>query len=220
MALVLSVGVEVVGHTLQTHHILQVALPVVVDNLEVGNLKVHVQLSLHLKPRLMVGPLKYRDLEQAKDEALRLSAGDFDSQMTVSEAIKAELHCLIGRVLQKPRTDQGMALMIVPCWPTQPWFPVFLKMLTEQLSLLPPMDKLLTLKFSSSLHPLRKKLILIAGRISGKPQESQHFQSELPQSSSMPGNVELTNNTHFTSRYGMRFVCKGKAIVFQHLSMK
>ncbi|XP_022110667.1 uncharacterized protein LOC110990124 isoform X1 [Acanthaster planci] len=53
MALVLSVGVEVVGHTLQTHHILQVALPVVVDNLEVGNLKVHVQLSLHLKPRLM-----------------------------------------------------------------------------------------------------------------------------------------------------------------------
>lgn len=126
---------------------------------------------------------------------------------------------LIGRILQKLRSDGGMALMIVPRWPTQPWFTVFLEMLIEQPLLLLQMDKLLTLKFNSTLHPLRKKLFLIAGHISGKPQESLTYRSGLRLSSSAHGKLEHTNNTQCTFENGTHFVSRGKLVVLRHLSM-
>ena len=126
---------------------------------------------------------------------------------------------LIGRTLQKIRAERTRALMIVPCWPTQPWFSMFLQMLSRRPVLLPKMDKLLVLKFSEQLHPLRKKLTLIAGHISGEPTETQIYQSGLPLSSCVPGNQELTNSIQCTSGDGMHFVSRGRSIVFPPLSM-
>lgn len=126
---------------------------------------------------------------------------------------------LIGRCLQKIRTEKAnsRALMIVPCWPTQPWFTLFLEMLCMQPVLLPQMSTLLTLPFNSKLHPLRQKLKLIAGCISGNVTESQDFRSRLPQSSSVPGKWAHTNNTPSMYGNGTRFACKGKLISLGHL---
>ncbi|KAJ3641431.1 hypothetical protein Zmor_027938 [Zophobas morio] len=39
--------------------------------------------------------------------------------------------CLILRCLNKIVRDQAEGIMVVPFWPTQPWYPLFLKLLTQ-----------------------------------------------------------------------------------------
>ena len=124
---------------------------------------------------------------------------------------------LIGRCLQKVQAEETRALIVVPCWATQPWFPQFLEMLCMRPVLLPQMDNLLTLEFSSKLHPLRQKLRMIAGCISGNATDSRDYRSKLPQSYYLPGNQAHTNNIPSIYGNGMHFVCRGKQIVLNHL---
>ena len=35
---------------------------------------------------------------------------------------------LIGRILEKIKRDETSVIVIVPCWQTQTWFPLFLRM--------------------------------------------------------------------------------------------
>ena len=42
-------------------------------------------------PAVLVGPLHYRSLEHAKDEALKVSRGNFDVMMEISADMKVEL---------------------------------------------------------------------------------------------------------------------------------
>ena len=85
---------------------------------------------------------------------------------------------LIGRILQKLQHERARATVVVPFWTTQPWFTTFVDMLTSSPILLPQSDRLLVLEYSDNLHPLRKRLRLIAGQLSGKPTESLTYQSE------------------------------------------
>lgn len=45
---------------------------------------------------------------------------------------------LIPRVLQKIRNDGATVIVVVPQWPTQVWFPVFLEMATSEILVFPP----------------------------------------------------------------------------------
>lgn len=76
---------------------------------------------------------------------------------------------LIGRVLQKIQIDQATAMVVVPNWPTQPWFTTFMEMLSTNLITIKPRKDMLRLPQNPELlHPLHKKLTLMAGILSGK----------------------------------------------------
>lgn len=51
---------------------------------------------------------------------------------------------LITPCLQKIEEDQSSGVLLVPLWPTQPWFPVLLRSLVDHPSLLPQTRDLLT----------------------------------------------------------------------------
>lgn len=74
---------------------------------------------------------------------------------------------LILRLLQKIIADKAEGICVVPYWPTQPWFPLFKKMLVGEVLYFKPDPKLLTSPFRKS-HPLANNLTLVAGKLSGK----------------------------------------------------
>ena len=71
--------------------------------------------------------------------------------------------CLITKCLQKVRQDGASGIIIVPNWPTQPWYPMLHNMLLEEPMPLPKGNVLIQ-PISGQPHPL-KKLFLICCRI-------------------------------------------------------
>ena len=74
---------------------------------------------------------------------------------------------LILKTLKKIVTDKGRGIIVVPLWPAQPWYPLFLSMLTENPMTIEPSENLLT--FDPRTHPLSSKLSLVAGIVSAMP---------------------------------------------------
>lgn len=73
----------------------------------------------------------------------------------------------ILRVLNKIEHDEATGIVVVPKWETQPWFPKFLSLLTENCISFAPSENLLS--FPNRLpHPLHQHLTLVAGVLSGK----------------------------------------------------
>lgn len=75
--------------------------------------------------------------------------------------------CLILRVIQKIIHDKATGIVVVPWWPTQPWFPLFRKYLVSEYIEFPPNIHLLSSPFSHE-HKLQRSLTLVAGLLSGK----------------------------------------------------
>jgi hypothetical protein len=73
---------------------------------------------------------------------------------------------LVGRVLNKIVNEKAIGIVIVPHWPSQPWYPLFIKLLKQKPIFLGPQSKLLCSPFRQ-LHPLAETLTLVAGRLSG-----------------------------------------------------
>ena len=74
---------------------------------------------------------------------------------------------IILRVLHKIVRDQAEGIVIVPNWPSQPWFPRFSALLIAPPLILFPNISLL-LSVDRKPHPLHKTLSLVAGLLSGK----------------------------------------------------
>ena len=75
---------------------------------------------------------------------------------------------MILKVLQKIQTDTGKGVVVVPYWPTQPWWPKFTSMCLEPTLILSRMGRRPRLT-----HPWREeselpKMKLVAGLLSGK----------------------------------------------------
>ena len=76
---------------------------------------------------------------------------------------------VISRVLDKLQADNARAIMIVPQWPTQTWYPVLSRLSTDEPLTLPVSKTLLTLPGQpDKIHPLYQKLRLTAYHLSGK----------------------------------------------------
>lgn len=75
---------------------------------------------------------------------------------------------LILRALNKVICDKAEGVMVVPKWPSQPWFPLFKKLLISEPVFIGPHSNSLSSPFSSR-HPMWKSLILVAGRLSARP---------------------------------------------------
>lgn len=75
--------------------------------------------------------------------------------------------CLILRTLQKIEEDEGEGIVVVPHWPSQPWFPLFLALLCAPPLVLSPSNNLLSSIYRTP-HPLHQSLSLVVGKLSGK----------------------------------------------------
>lgn len=120
---------------------------------------------------------------------------------------------LITRCLQKLELEKAEAIIIVPLWPTQCWFPCLLNSLIALPILLPKLC--MQLPTSNSAAPPKARLI--AARVSGKTSAKEEFLRELPMSSSTAGNQALGSNTREALTNGQPFVIRGRNITLRRL---
>ena len=109
--------------------------------------------------------------------------------------------------------EKAEAIVVAPIWTTQTWFPNILRLLIDFPLLLPRKQKTFTLPFEPTrLHPLHKKIQLIACHVSGLASASQAFRQLLRKSSHIHGKKELKNNIAHTLTNGQAFVVDGTSI--------
>lgn len=71
-----------------------------------------------------------------------------------------------AKTINKIISDQALGILVVPMWQSQPWYPLFIQLLTEEPIILKPNKSLLLSPFRKH-HPLWPKLTLVAGKLSG-----------------------------------------------------
>lgn len=74
---------------------------------------------------------------------------------------------LVLRTIRKIINDKANGIVVVPLWQSQPWFPLFKRILISKMVILQPDKSLLSSPFSEH-HPEWRSLTLAAGRLSGK----------------------------------------------------
>lgn len=74
---------------------------------------------------------------------------------------------LILKMLNKIIVDGATGIVVVPQWPSQPWYPLFQSLAVSDILILPPDKYLLTSPFRST-HPLYQQISLAASVLSGK----------------------------------------------------
>lgn len=74
---------------------------------------------------------------------------------------------MILKALQKIRNDGACGILVVPNWPSQPWYPVFMAMLMDKPEIFSPSPDLLLSPCRSVIHPLASHLSLVAGKVCG-----------------------------------------------------
>jgi len=122
------------------------------------------------------------------------------------------------RTLTKWKQDAAEGIVILPYWPTAPWYPLMLRMLIHQPVLLPKGKRTLLLQhLPDQPHPLHRRLQLMACRLSGNPMKNKVFMETLCESFSRPGEIQLKDNTVATCRSGVNFVLKGVKIPYMFL---
>ena len=125
---------------------------------------------------------------------------------------------LIGKIIDKVLHDKvAKAIIIVPFWPTQNWFSLLLSVLISLPARLPRHGDLLTLPHTGDLHPLRRKLNLIACTISGKDSCQKEFQEMLPQLLSPRGDSQQSSNMNSIGPNGYFGVVNKTVIPFTRL---
>lgn len=73
---------------------------------------------------------------------------------------------LISKVLHKIKCDKAIGIVVVPYWPTQPWYPLWTNLLISEVLYFQPNKNLLISPFREQ-HPLHMDLTLMAGKLSG-----------------------------------------------------
>lgn len=74
---------------------------------------------------------------------------------------------MILKCLRKIITDEARGIMVVPQWPTQPWYPLYKKHLISKLLVFKASDNLIVSTDSSRRH-LHTTITLVAGVLSGR----------------------------------------------------
>ena len=74
---------------------------------------------------------------------------------------------LILKTIQKIKNDRAQGILIVPFWPSQPWYPLWNTMLVEEPIIFPPNNNLLLSPCRTIQHPLASRMQLMAGTLSG-----------------------------------------------------
>ena len=124
---------------------------------------------------------------------------------------------LILRTLQKIQLDIADCVLLIPWWKAQIWVPKLTSLLTDIPLMLPKTQKLLQHPSIEGSHPILKKTILIACRLSGNCSKTKEFQRIVLKSSWPHGESVPENNTRRTLKDGFYFVINNKKIPFRQL---
>lgn len=81
---------------------------------------------------------------------------------------------IIARVLRKIINDSARGIVVVPLWPSQPWYPLYCSMLNSQPIYFEPSSNLL-ISPDRQPHPLWDKITMVAGVLSGKHFAEKEF---------------------------------------------
>lgn len=73
---------------------------------------------------------------------------------------------VILKALRKIINDKAKGIMVVPFWPTQPWYPLFKSLLVAESLVFKPSDTLII--SHSSNRDVHRKITLVAGMLSGR----------------------------------------------------
>lgn len=73
---------------------------------------------------------------------------------------------LILRTLEKIIADKAEGILVVPMWPSQPWYPIFISLLVKEPIIFKPKPTLVS--FGRLQHPLSSHLSLMGGLLSGR----------------------------------------------------
>lgn len=73
---------------------------------------------------------------------------------------------IILKTLRKIISDKGQGIVVVPKWPTQPWYPIFLKLLISDITVFNPNESVVASRYSNpNIHG---NLTLVAGVLCGR----------------------------------------------------
>lgn len=86
---------------------------------------------------------------------------------------------LILKVLIKIKNDKETGIMVVPNWPSQPWFPMFKELLIDKPLIFRPDNNLLLSLSRNKEHPQARHITLVAGKVSAKHSEKRKCQKRL-----------------------------------------
>ena len=117
---------------------------------------------------------------------------------------------VLSRVLSEIKEDNASGILVVPLWPTQPWFPVMLDLLIDHPRHIAPDSRNLHIPGNPLLHPLHKRLTLLVTLLSGQRSLVEAYHTSLHNSSLMPG--ERAPKSSITPLYedGGNIVVNGK----------
>lgn len=82
---------------------------------------------------------------------------------------------LIGMCLEKIQANKADGILVVPFWISQSWYPKLLRLLVDPPLVISHRETLLTLPGCHKLHPLRKKLNLLACHLCGDSTRTEAF---------------------------------------------
>ena len=122
---------------------------------------------------------------------------------------------VLGRVVQKIQEDMAEGILLIPNWPTQPWFPKVMRLLVKEPLLLPKNNQLLQLPYNkTAVHPLEGKLTLLACLLSGSPCRAREFRRTLSTLLCHPGGNQRSVSMEHICRSGRTSVVDGVLIQF------
>ena len=128
---------------------------------------------------------------------------------------------LIMRTLSKIQHDGADAIVIVPNWPNQIWFPVIMRMLVDIPLILHSREKLLQLPNQPELiHPMLPKMRILACKVSGDPTKHNTFLQGYLKSSWPDGAKAQKTNTSHVLRDSLGTVINGMWIHFRRQCTK
>lgn len=127
---------------------------------------------------------------------------------------------LVGRVINKIVEDRlEKAIIVIPFWKSQSWFPVVLDCISSFPVRLPRHKDLLCLPHDGSRHPLSRSMRIIAVEVSGMRYRAEAFRQQLRESSSVRGKTGLDGNTNMRGTNGWFGIDSGLAIPFKRLKL-
>ena len=117
--------------------------------------------------------------------------------------------CLVSRCVQKIIQDRATGILVLPLWPTQPFFTVVLSLLVDVPRVLQVTHQNLVHPTWARPHPLQNQLRFMVCKLSGDPCATWIFQHTLSTRSCIPGETAPTNNIVTISTNGCRFCVQG-----------
>ena len=124
---------------------------------------------------------------------------------------------VIAKCLQKIEEDKATEILLVPYWTTQAWFSILMNLLVDNPLVLPQSDNMLLLPHTGAQHPLKRKLRLIACKLSEQASRREVFLTKQRKLSWNLGQIPPSNSTTPTSRPGLSCVVNSISIHRTHL---